>query len=87
MTWVVEKPIHAGGMTCAAIVETDVSVASGPAGIAALSEKRPVMVLVFEEEGPIGIDLRGRLHAPDDIERLYPQAIETARRHIAMMSD
>lgn len=75
MSWAVDTPVHVGTVAFAAIVETRVSVHAMDRVVAGDGEKRPLMFLLLDGETARGIDLSGRAHTAEDIERRYPGAI------------
>lgn len=78
MSWTVDTPVRTGDFTCVPIVDTCVSVDRAGHRIAAHGKKHPVLILVFRDDRVTGVDLGGRSHAPDEIERRYPDAIAMA---------
>ena len=40
------------------------------------------MILVFRDSGVTGVDVRGRVHQPDEIERRFPEALARARAQL-----
>ena len=82
MNWTVDRPIRAGELVCVPIVETVVSVKGFKGRVAGHGEKRPAMILVFRDSGVTGVDVRGRVHQPDEIERRFPEALARARAQL-----
>lgn len=78
MTWDVDIPVRVGGIAFAPIVEAFVSVQGGARGIAAHGNKRPTLILTFQKDSVVGIDLSGRKCDADDIEQRYPGALSKA---------
>lgn len=83
MSWSIDTPVRTGSFTCVPIVDTCVSVDGVGHRIAAHGKKRPVLILVFQENKVAGVDLDGLRHDLDDIERRYPEAIAMAAARLA----
>ena len=82
MTWSVDPPMQVGRYTCAAIVEVDISVRSATGALSALGEKRPLVLLLLDDGGVRGVDLKGHTYEAEEIEVLYPNAIARMRDHL-----
>ena len=75
MNWSIQNPIHVGGLTFGAIIETEVSVRSSGSHLAASAEKRPLLILLMKAGSICGIDINGHTYEAQEIETLYPGAI------------
>lgn len=83
MSWSLDTPKHAGGVTCVPIIDTVICVTGGLPRIAGYGRKRPVLILVFGPKDVVGIDLSGETYDVDAIEGRYPEAIAKATALIA----
>ena len=71
MTVELDRPVHVGGVTVAAIVRRSVHTAAW-AGLAIHGAKRPLAVLVHREGLVVGFEANGRSVPLDDLRRRFP---------------
>ena len=83
MSWSLDRPTRAGGITCVPIVDMVATVNGGLSHIAVHGGKRPVLILVFSQGEVDGIDLSGRRLDVKTIEARYPGAIKRAEALVA----
>lgn len=76
MKWSVDPLVRAGDVACAAIVEHDVSVRGDGWRVTAFGRKRPIIVLLQNEERVSGIGIDGRFYDATEINQLFPRAVE-----------
>ena len=82
MTWKVDMPVRVGPLAFAAITETKLSVRLGGFALAAIGEKRPVLVLQIEADTVTAVDIKGQVYQAEEIEYLYPKAISWVRSQL-----
>ena len=87
MTWDLDDPVHAQGITCVPVIERAVSVAGGRDLISGHAYKRPVLFLFFTDGQVSGVDLRGRTQDAANIERHFPDALSRASERITQADD
>ncbi|NNE81463.1 MAG: hypothetical protein HKN18_14445 [Silicimonas sp.] len=76
MKWAVDTPVRVGGYAFAAIVEVRVSIHSAGRRMAANGEKQPLLFVLLQGGKASGIDVNGHTYEAEEIENLYPLAIE-----------
>jgi len=76
MIWAVDTPIYVEDYAFVAIVEVRVSVRSSGQSMAANGEKHPLLFLLLHGEKISGLDVNGHTYEAEEIDLLYPQAIE-----------
>jgi len=75
MSWTIDTPVRSGSLTCAAIVETELSVRSAKFGVSGLGMKRPLLFLLVRGGEVNAIDMNAHFYEAEEIEYLYPNAI------------
>ena len=76
MNWDIDTPVRIGAYDFAAIVETRLSIHSVGRTVVGHGEKQPLLFLLLGKDMAKGLDVKGRVYAADEIEALYPSAIE-----------
>ena len=84
MNWAVDTPIRVSDYAFAAIVEIQLSVHSSGQSLSANGEKRPLLFLLLQGDKASGIDVNGHAYEAEEIDLLYPRAIEQV---VAMLKE
>lgn len=79
MTVQLELGPRIGAARVAALVETRVAPKAGRRAIRGWAAKRPLAVLISEDDKVRAFDPEGRPLAPDDVERLRPGTLAAMR--------
>ncbi|MBT8409567.1 MAG: hypothetical protein KJN93_08075 [Alphaproteobacteria bacterium] len=77
MSWAVDPPVRLGPVAFAAICQTETHAAKAGPALLGTGAKRPLLILVMGEQGASGLDLSGQRLSADEVEAIYPNAIET----------
>ncbi|MFW8595064.1 hypothetical protein [Cribrihabitans neustonicus] len=79
MSWVVDQPVRAGPRAFAAVSRVCLRRSAAGGRLACCGEKRPLLILEFDDGAVRGIGLDGRSYTAPEAEALFPQAIARAR--------
>ena len=82
MSWGIQEPVKVGDLAFGAIVETEVSVKSAGTLLAAAAQKRPLLIVLMHAHPVSGIEINGHAYEAEEIETLYPEAIEKLRKSL-----
>lgn len=75
MSWTIDTPVRTGSLTCAAIVETELSVRPARYGVSGMGIRRPLLFFLVRGDEVNAIDMNGHFYEAEEIEYLYPNAI------------
>lgn len=82
MNWAVDTPRRAGAIAFAAIVEVGTDVDMFGEAVVGRGQKRPSVVLMFDTNSVVAIEINGGAVATDEVERRFPKAVSIARRQL-----
>lgn len=80
MSWAIDTPLLVGDVIFTAIAEIKVSAHTSGSTLGGVAEKRPLLFLLVREDDATAVDINGHRYEADEIELLYPGAIDQARQ-------
>ena len=76
MTWSIDPPVDTASGRFFALSERDCRLCTCGTKLLGHGHKRPVIIILVEESGVSGVDMRGQHVSDAEIERRYPGALE-----------